>query len=193
MDEAFSPRPPDPAGDAQITSDEPTLEESGDGSLRLQDGSLALEFLKFDNLWVEEYLVSLRLNVFAYLGGWREKLNKIEVSSKCAQVARDLEQCLRKHVNRKGEVQVDWYQPRYAVVAKHKDFTFVRFLCYGEALQWWREVLCRLECEWSLIVCTRSCGQWRRVLLCEASVVVVLVPDLTWAAHPDDNCFFNLG
>lgn len=32
----------------------------------------------------------------------------------------ELDRRLRKHSNRKGEVQVDWYNPRQAEIEKHK-------------------------------------------------------------------------
>jgi hypothetical protein len=43
------------------------------------------------------------------------------ILSASEELTQQLDERLRRHTNRKGEVQVDWYQPRHGVITKHKD------------------------------------------------------------------------
>jgi len=88
---------------------------------RLADGGQVLEVLRFEEEWLEGRLAFAREKVFDHLGKCRKHLDRIDVEKLCDDVARDLDQVLRKHTNRKGEVQVELYVPRYATIGKHKD------------------------------------------------------------------------
>ncbi|CAE7840485.1 Zc3h6 [Symbiodinium sp. KB8] len=88
---------------------------------KFADGTEALDTLAFDNDWFEENLSSLRSAIFENLIGQKRYLDRVDIPAACEEVRRDLDQRLRRHTNRKGEVQVDWYVPRYSTVSKHKD------------------------------------------------------------------------
>jgi len=88
---------------------------------KLRDGTEVLAVLDFDLDWLEESFGSLRTNVFDQLNVDRTHLGRIDTPGIMEEVRRQLDQRLRRHTNRKGEVQVDWYVPRSSTVAKHKD------------------------------------------------------------------------
>lgn len=69
----------------------------------------------------QESFGTARVTVFTQLASSREYLSRLDISGACEEVRRQLDQRLRRHTNRKGEVQVEWYVPRYAAVSKHKD------------------------------------------------------------------------
>merc|ERR1719271_2094092 len=78
--------------------------------------------LNFMPSWVEESLKDTRTAIFKYLTSTRKSMRvEIDIMGRCEEVARNLDQVLRKHTNRKGEVQVEYYVPRYSVITKHKD------------------------------------------------------------------------
>ncbi|CAK8993853.1 unnamed protein product [Durusdinium trenchii] len=85
------------------------------------DGTRALETLSFDHSWFEENLYGLREAIFQNLQTQKRYLDRVDIPAACEEVRRDLDQRLRRHTNRKGEVQVEWYVPRYGTVSKHKD------------------------------------------------------------------------
>lgn len=87
----------------------------------LHDGSTVLAMLDFDVQWLEGNFGTLRTTVFIQLNTDRERLGRIDTTAVTEEVRRQLDQRLRRHTNRKGQVQVDWYVPRYSTVAKHKD------------------------------------------------------------------------
>ncbi|CAE7487991.1 Zc3h6 [Symbiodinium pilosum] len=116
------PEPTEPdAGAAGGASGEPVEGESMDTEPKFADGTDALDTLAFDNSWFEENLSSLRSAIFENLAGQKRYLDRVDIPAACEEVRRDLDQRLRRHTNRKGEVQVEWYVPRYSTVSKHKD------------------------------------------------------------------------
>jgi hypothetical protein len=115
-----------PAEDAEAggapPDEEAALEDPDEGNPRQADGGTVLMMLNFEMLWVEERLQSTRSSIFTYLTVTRRGLREeIDIGARCEDVARNLDQVLRKHTNRKGEVQVEYYVPRYSVITKHKD------------------------------------------------------------------------
>lgn len=105
------------AGAAEGTAEE----DDGAPPLLLQDGTPALEALSFSTEWLEESFGTARETVFAQLTASRNRLDKVDIAGSCEEVRRELDQRLRRHTNRKGEVQVEWYVPRHSTIAKHKD------------------------------------------------------------------------
>lgn len=91
----------------------------------LLDGSIAIEQLGFEAPWVEERLEKAREAVFAEIASRRVYLDRVDITSRCEEAKRDRDHRLREHTNRKGEVQVECYMPRYALLDKHKD-KFIR-------------------------------------------------------------------
>ncbi|CAK0821703.1 unnamed protein product, partial [Prorocentrum cordatum] len=87
----------------------------------LSDGTEALVVLEFRAPWIEEQLATARETVFAQLGMCRKHLDRVDTPALCKAVRQELDQRLRRHTNRKGEVQVEWYMPRYNTISKHKD------------------------------------------------------------------------
>ncbi|CAE8611415.1 unnamed protein product [Polarella glacialis] len=85
------------------------------------DGTLALQALHFDDEWLEPRFGTVQKGIFKNLTSYVAHLGRVDTPMCCEEVRRDLDQQLRKHTNRKGEVQVEWYVPRYGTVAKHKD------------------------------------------------------------------------
>merc|ERR1719218_389601 len=78
--------------------------------------------LNFSPTVLEDQLKTLRTGIFKYLTTTRRSLrDDIDILARCEDVARHLDQTLRKHTNRKGEVQVEYYVPRYSIITKHKD------------------------------------------------------------------------
>jgi hypothetical protein len=114
--EGHAPTEEDP-GQAGATRDLPTL----------SDGTEALLVFEFSAPWIEEQLVTARETVFAQLGMCRKHLDRIDTPALCKAVRQELDQRLRRHTNRKGEVQVEWYMPRYNCISKHRD-KFERYL-----------------------------------------------------------------
>lgn len=98
-------------GEAESHGDEPVF----------ADGTQALDTLSFDHGWFEENLAGLRDAIFQNLQSQKRYLDRVDIPAACEEVRRDLDQRLRRHTNRKGEVQVEWYVPRYGTVSKHKD------------------------------------------------------------------------
>eukprot|EP00933_Yihiella_yeosuensis_P062294 TRINITY_DN6524_c0_g1_i11.p1 TRINITY_DN6524_c0_g1~~TRINITY_DN6524_c0_g1_i11.p1 ORF type:complete len:1339 (+),score=386.61 TRINITY_DN6524_c0_g1_i11:47-4018(+) len=103
--------------DAEVEPEEKAEEEPA----RLYDGTLALVALQFDTSWLEENLEKVREDVFGNVGVNKKYLDRVDIPAACEECRRDLDQRLRRHTNRKGEVQVEWYVPRFATIAKHKD------------------------------------------------------------------------
>mmetsp|Transcript_61884 Transcript_61884/g.109955 ORF Transcript_61884/g.109955 Transcript_61884/m.109955 type:complete len:1538 (-) Transcript_61884:220-4833(-) len=101
--------------DGDGTGDEQMLEP------HFADGTSALDTLSFENSWLEHHLASTRDSIFKNITSMRQYLDRVDIVGACEEVRRDLDQRLRRHTNRKGEVQVEWYVPRYGTVAKHKD------------------------------------------------------------------------
>jgi len=85
------------------------------------DGTSALDTLSFENSWLEQHLANTRDGVFKNITSNLQYLDRVDIIGACEEVRRELDQRLRRHTNRKGEVQVEWYVPRYGTVAKHKD------------------------------------------------------------------------
>eukprot|EP00928_Gymnodinium_smaydae_P058571 TRINITY_DN4175_c1_g1_i2.p1 TRINITY_DN4175_c1_g1~~TRINITY_DN4175_c1_g1_i2.p1 ORF type:complete len:1496 (-),score=409.80 TRINITY_DN4175_c1_g1_i2:405-4892(-) len=88
---------------------------------RFADGSLALQELAFEEDWLDERFELLRITVFTQLEAHRQHLDRVDVEGLCEEIQRQLDHRLRKHTNRKGAVQVDYYMPRYSTLSKHKD------------------------------------------------------------------------
>ena len=100
------PEPTEPdAGAAGGASGEPVEGESMDTEPKFADGTDALDTLAFDNSWFEENLSSLRSAIFENLAGQKRYLDRVDIPAACEEVRRDLDQRLRRHTNRKGEVQ----------------------------------------------------------------------------------------
>jgi len=106
-------------GELQELPEEEQL--TGCDAVLMADKSNALISVVFEDSWLDECFNGLREAVFFYLGKWYAKVNGIDVTDECEAESRQLDQLLRKHANRKGQVQVDWYVPRYGTVSKHKD------------------------------------------------------------------------
>jgi hypothetical protein len=107
-----------PAEDA----DETATQDPDEGNPRRADGEPVLLMLNFMPSFLEENLKDTRSKIFEYLTNTRKSLREeIDILARCEEIARNLDQTLRKHTNRKGEVQVDYYVPRYSVITKHKD------------------------------------------------------------------------
>ena len=70
------------------------------------DGTHALDTLSFDHGWFEENLAGLRDAIFQNLQSQKRYLDRVDIPAACEEVRRDLDQRLRRHTNRKGEVQV---------------------------------------------------------------------------------------
>lgn len=103
-------------------------ETSGEGEqgdmpevLPPEDARQASPGLQFDSEELTKRLAGLRSNVFAELATCREQLDSVDIDEECEKVRKELDQRIRKHTNRKGEVQVEWYVPRYGIIAKRKD------------------------------------------------------------------------
>jgi len=119
-------QPPEGQGQGPQAQEETPAAEAPEESEVLEepkfaDGTEALDTLAFDNDWFEDNLSSLRSAIFENLVGQKRYLDRVDIPAACEEVRRDLDQRLRRHTNRKGEVQVDWYVPRYSTVSKHKD------------------------------------------------------------------------
>jgi len=114
-----------PASEESPDGAEPSGDSPGDGHAdevpMFADGTHALDTLSFDHGWFEENLFGLRNAIFQNLGSQKRYLDRVDIPAACEEVRRDLDQRLRRHTNRKGEVQVEWYVPRYGTVSKHKD------------------------------------------------------------------------
>lgn len=98
----------------------PTYRE-GEEEPKLLDGALATEPLHFAEDWLAELLAGTRTTVFSHLAEQRRYLDRVDIPGHCEAVRTELDQRVRRHTNRKGEVQVEWYVPRYGIIAKHKD------------------------------------------------------------------------
>eukprot|EP00931_Biecheleriopsis_adriatica_P004181 TRINITY_DN105892_c0_g1_i1.p1 TRINITY_DN105892_c0_g1~~TRINITY_DN105892_c0_g1_i1.p1 ORF type:complete len:1662 (-),score=474.65 TRINITY_DN105892_c0_g1_i1:61-4488(-) len=85
------------------------------------DGTAATETLDYDEQWFQDHLSQCRAEVFENITSLKQYLDRVDIPAACEDVRRELDQRLRRHTNRKGEVQVEWYVPRYGTVAKHKD------------------------------------------------------------------------
>eukprot|EP00930_Biecheleria_cincta_P035834 TRINITY_DN24625_c0_g1_i3.p1 TRINITY_DN24625_c0_g1~~TRINITY_DN24625_c0_g1_i3.p1 ORF type:complete len:918 (-),score=218.72 TRINITY_DN24625_c0_g1_i3:395-3148(-) len=116
---------PEPDGDAAAADAEPV----GEAEPRFADGTKALDTLNFDIDWLQDCFGKSREGIFKNIQVARQYLERVDIPAACEEVRRELDQRLRRHTNRKGEVQVDWYVPRYGIVAKHKD-KFERHLVY---------------------------------------------------------------
>jgi len=110
----------DPADPADQVA-EAAEKEAVDEIPKLADGTLVLEALEFDAQWLEGRFGCARTTVFTQLTLYRKHLDRIDVVARCEEVRQELDQRLRRHTNRKGEVQVEWYVPRYGTISKHKD------------------------------------------------------------------------
>lgn len=94
-------------------SEDPEAAEESRGDEREQmepvfaDGTQALDTLSFDHGWFEENLAGLRTAIFENLGSQKRYLDRVDIPAACEEVRRDLDQRLRRHTNRKGEVQAD--------------------------------------------------------------------------------------
>jgi hypothetical protein len=107
-------------GEAQAQDDEEKDEEIP----RSADGVPCIEEIIIPPSWVEEKVRALRNIVFRYMNEQREMLDadaQAEILAAQEELTQQLDERLRRHTNRKGEVQVDWYQPRHGVITKHKD------------------------------------------------------------------------
>merc|ERR1719386_284600 len=65
--------------------------------------------------------MGLRHRTFELLGEHRVQLDTLDVKQHVEDISSDLDLRLRKHTNRKGEVQVEWYKPRHGIITNHKD------------------------------------------------------------------------
>jgi hypothetical protein len=113
-----------PAATAEGETQPQDEEEKDEEIPRAADGSPCIEEIIIPQSWVEEKVRALLHIVFRYMNEQREKLDAdaqatILVASE--DLTQQLDERLRRHTNRKGEVQVDWYQPRHGVITKHKD------------------------------------------------------------------------
>jgi hypothetical protein len=108
--------------DAGVQDDtgEPVTEEVGHIP-RFADGTECLVRLKFEDEWLEQRCEKVRRTIFVQLGESREHLDRVDVDGAVEELRRQLDHRLRKHTNRKGAVQVDYYLPRYSTISKHKD------------------------------------------------------------------------
>ena len=106
-------QPPE-SPEAEPTEAEPGAEETEatETEPRFADGTEALDTLAFDNDWFEDNLTSLRSAIFENLTGQKRYLDRVDIPAACEEVRRDLDQRLRRHTNRKGEVQVGWEMQR---------------------------------------------------------------------------------
>lgn len=95
-----SPDGAEPSGDSQEDG-------HGDEVPMFADGTHALDTLSFDHGWFEENLSGLRNAIFQNLGSQKRYLDRVDIPAACEEVRRDLDQRLRRHTNRKGEVQAD--------------------------------------------------------------------------------------
>mmetsp|Transcript_75901 Transcript_75901/g.180380 ORF Transcript_75901/g.180380 Transcript_75901/m.180380 type:complete len:1495 (+) Transcript_75901:73-4557(+) len=116
------PIPEQPIAEEETEKAEPEEEPlKGCAAVLMADKSEALLTIAFEIPWLDDCFVGMREAVFYYLGKWYGKVSGIDVTDDCEAESRKLDQLLRKHTNRKGEVQVEWYVPRYGIVSKHKD------------------------------------------------------------------------
>lgn len=117
--------PAEPAAEAAeaeaVEGEAPEGSEHSVEQPRFHDGTLVLQELHFGAEFLEERMSAARAVVFTHLGHVRRHLDAVDIAGACEEVRLELDQRLRRHTNRKGEVQVGWYMPRYAIVAKHKD------------------------------------------------------------------------
>jgi len=115
--------PGDPA--AAVTTDEGNPPGHADATEipvpKFFDGSLALAALEIEGDWLDERLEEERRLVFAHLAVERDKLDEVDIQDAVEKIRVQLDHRLRKHTNRKGEVQVEHYLPRYTTISKHKD------------------------------------------------------------------------
>lgn len=108
------------APEAAVAAEEEATSKTSEEPLLL-DGSCALITLIFEEAWLEQRLDETRRTVFEHISDCRRGLDRVDIPAACEEARRELDQRLRRHTNRKGEVQVEWYVPRYSTVAKHKD------------------------------------------------------------------------
>ncbi|CAD7957798.1 unnamed protein product [Amoebophrya sp. A120] len=88
------------------------------------EGTWTLEELIFKTHFVEDLLRSMRKRLFAFLHEHKSTLDdtaRAVLKAEDERINMELDQTLRRHTNRKGEVQVDWYNPRYTIIEKHKN------------------------------------------------------------------------
>jgi hypothetical protein len=101
---------------------ENATEDPDEGNPRQADGEPILLMLNFNPHNMQERFQGTRTAIFKYLTLMRRGLKEeIDIAARVEEVARNLDRVLRKHTNRKGEVQVEFYVPRYSVITKHKD------------------------------------------------------------------------
>ena len=103
-------QPPEGQGQGPQAQEETPAAEAPEESEVLEepkfaDGTEALDTLAFDNDWFEDNLSSLRSAIFENLVGQKRYLDRVDIPAACEEVRRDLDQRLRRHTNRKGEVQ----------------------------------------------------------------------------------------
>ena len=98
-------QPPPEAEPTEPPPGEPAEGEEEPTEPRFADGTDALDTLAFDNEWFEENLSSLRGAIFENLSSQKRYLDRVDIPAACEEVRRDLDQRLRRHTNRKGEVQ----------------------------------------------------------------------------------------
>ena len=101
------PKPEDPEADDAADADAADAdgEESHGDEPVFADGTHALDTLSFDHGWFEDNLAGLLDAIFQNLQSQKRYLDRVDIPAACEEVRRDLDQRLRRHTNRKGEVQ----------------------------------------------------------------------------------------
>ncbi|CAD7955727.1 unnamed protein product [Amoebophrya sp. A25] len=88
------------------------------------EGQWTLEELIFKTFFVEDLLGDMRKRLFSFVHDHKCTLDakaRETLAREDERINMELDQTLRRHTNRKGEVQVDWYNPRNTIIEKHKN------------------------------------------------------------------------
>lgn len=87
------------------------------------EGIWLLEELIFKAPLVESLIDDIRKRLFIFLDEHKTELDeeaRAVLAEQEEEINMQLDQRLRKHTNRKGEVQVEWFNPRHTTIEKHK-------------------------------------------------------------------------
>lgn len=88
------------------------------------DGKQCVHLLYVHNEWLQNRIAKIRNTVFIFLQQCFDSVQQEGASDFAKaeeELSRQLEERLRRHVNRRGEVQVEWFQPRKQQIEKHRD------------------------------------------------------------------------
>ena len=111
--------------------EEMAIEKSAMLIPRGSDGKQCVRWLYVHSHWLERRLDKIRGSVFNFL---QQCLDVAQDEGAVAfakaeeELSRQLEERLRRHVNRRGEVQVEWFQPRKQQIEKHRETLRRHFL-----------------------------------------------------------------